>query len=396
MTDFVQKKAGLFVLFFILLGMSASASSPDSLRTRWINGKKYTLHKVVPKETFSSVSRKYNVSVEEIQNANPGVDGLKIGQIINVPASSGTAITPDTERKESSGKTAPSAIVTTPKKASTPASASGQKTHTVAKGETLYRISKMYAMTVDELKAMNGLTGNEISLGQKLKVSGNNGESNVVETEAVKTSPVKTKPALESKPLTESKNASDSKSTVEEKPTPADVKPIVVSPVSDGTGKEKVKDSPKEAAPGTVNEIASENTTPVKTESPAVSKTVESGELPAVYSNPGTSRTSVIEKDPQSGTELEKITEVGVAAWMSESDLNQSKFYALHRTAPVGTIIKLTNRMNNNSVFVKVVGTLPDTGDNNGYIIKITQAAAQRIGALDQKFTAELSYGISK
>jgi rare lipoprotein A (peptidoglycan hydrolase) len=85
-----------------------------------------------------------------------------------------------------------------------------------------------------------------------------------------------------------------------------------------------------------------------------------------------------------------------VAAWMNEGDLNQNKFYALHRTAPVGTIIKVTNRMNNNSVFVKVVGLLPETGDNNNFIIKITQAAAQRIGALDQKFTAELSYGISK
>jgi hypothetical protein len=52
--------------------------------------------------------------------------------------------------------------------------------------------------------------------------------------------------------------------------------------------------------------------------------------------------------------------------------------------------------MNNNSVFVKVVGTLPDTGDNNAAIIKITQAAAQRIGAIDQKFTAELSYGLAR
>lgn len=91
-----------------------------------------------------------------------------------------------------------------------------------------------------------------------------------------------------------------------------------------------------------------------------------------------------------------KLRKIGVAAWLTEADLNQSKFYALHRTAPVGTIIKLTNRMNNNSVFVKVVGPLPDTGDNNSIIIKITQAAAQRIGALDQKFTAELSYGVTR
>ena len=72
--------------------------------------------------------------------------------------------------------------------------------------------------------------------------------------------------------------------------------------------------------------------------------------------------------------------------------MNQNKFYALHRTAPIGTIIKVTNRMNNNSVYVKVIGILPSTGDNENILIKITQAAAQRIGALDQRFQAELSY----
>lgn len=95
-------------------------------------------------------------------------------------------------------------------------------------------------------------------------------------------------------------------------------------------------------------------------------------------------------------TTANKITETGVVAWFGDGDLNQNKFYALHRTVPIGTIIKVTNRMNNNSVFVKVVGALPTTGDNENIILKITQAAAQRIGALDQKFQAELSYAIAQ
>lgn len=41
-------------------------------------------------------------------------------------------------------------------------------THEVAKGDTLYNISKRYNLTVDELKKYNKLSGDEISLGQVL------------------------------------------------------------------------------------------------------------------------------------------------------------------------------------------------------------------------------------
>lgn len=44
------------------------------------------------------------------------------------------------------------------------------KQHTVAKGDTLYNISRRYNMTVDRLKQLNGLTSNIISIGQVLKV----------------------------------------------------------------------------------------------------------------------------------------------------------------------------------------------------------------------------------
>ena len=42
--------------------------------------------------------------------------------------------------------------------------------HTVEKGQTFYRISVIYGISVDKLKEMNGLTNTNISVGQKLKV----------------------------------------------------------------------------------------------------------------------------------------------------------------------------------------------------------------------------------
>lgn len=44
--------------------------------------------------------------------------------------------------------------------------------HIVAKGETLYRISKEYGVSINDLKAWNQLTDNTIHVGQKLIVSG--------------------------------------------------------------------------------------------------------------------------------------------------------------------------------------------------------------------------------
>jgi len=46
----------------------------------------------------------------------------------------------------------------------------GLETHEVQKGDTLYSISKKYNTSVEEIKKMNGLRGNTISIGQVLSV----------------------------------------------------------------------------------------------------------------------------------------------------------------------------------------------------------------------------------
>jgi LysM repeat protein len=47
----------------------------------------------------------------------------------------------------------------------------GGDSHTVAKGDTLYRLSKQYGVTVDDLKAWNNLVDNTIHVGQEIIVS---------------------------------------------------------------------------------------------------------------------------------------------------------------------------------------------------------------------------------
>ena len=44
------------------------------------------------------------------------------------------------------------------------------KSYEVVKGDTLYSISRKYGLTVDQLKSINGLSSNEISIGQNIIV----------------------------------------------------------------------------------------------------------------------------------------------------------------------------------------------------------------------------------
>jgi rare lipoprotein A (peptidoglycan hydrolase) len=68
------------------------------------------------------------------------------------------------------------------------------------------------------------------------------------------------------------------------------------------------------------------------------------------------------------------------------------KYLALHRTAPVGTILKVKNEMNNREVFVRVMGKLPDTAFTDKLVIKISKSAYDRLGAIDPRFRVEVTY----
>jgi LysM repeat protein len=92
---------------------------------------------------------------------------------------------------------------------------------------------------------------------------------------------------------------------------------------------------------------------------------------------------------------LREITERGVAAAMRDDGLDNSRMLALHRTAPVGTIIKITNPMTNKTTFAKVVGKITDNETTRDAIIVVNKATADLIGALDQRFQVTLVYGLS-
>jgi hypothetical protein len=91
---------------------------------------------------------------------------------------------------------------------------------------------------------------------------------------------------------------------------------------------------------------------------------------------------------------LREVNEKGVAIWISDENLDGTKMLALHQTAPIGTVIKITNPMTGKSTFAKVVGKFTQNESSKDAIIVVTKATADLIGALDKRFQATLIYGV--
>src|SRR3712207_5604549 len=78
--------AAVFTCGFIKVSQAATPAIIDSVGTVVKNGKSFTVHKVAPKETIYALARRYGVSVTQVQQANPGVNSLVVGQTVFVPS----------------------------------------------------------------------------------------------------------------------------------------------------------------------------------------------------------------------------------------------------------------------------------------------------------------------
>lgn len=86
-------------------------------------------------------------------------------------------------------------------------------------------------------------------------------------------------------------------------------------------------------------------------------------------------------------------SEKGVATWIDDAGLDPNKKLVLHRTAPIGTVIKITNPMTSKTTFAKVVGRFTESEATRDVILIMTKNVAESIGALDKRIHVNISYG---
>ena len=285
----------VFSISFALLAGTASAAI-DSVSVENLNGKKNIVHKVEAKETYYSIARKYYVTPQSVIQFNSN-RSLQIGTILRVPTER-----PYTEAsitsagiKAESGTTAKVAVID----------------YKVGPREYLIAIAKKFNTTVEDLKTLNNLSSNNLSIGQIIKVPFGSASS--------------------------------------EQLAPPPASPLDVP----------------------------------KLESRTVSTSVDSSKS-----------ASERLKLPVARYGLREVNERGLAIWISDENLDGTKMLALHQTAPIGTVIKITNPMTGKSTFAKVVGKFTQNESSKDAIIVVTKATADLIGALDKRFQATLIYGV--
>lgn len=343
------------MIYEIILAAGATFFHPhaekDSIGVETVNGKLFVIHKVDDKETLYALSRRYGASVDAIRQSNPGLEStLEVGQIVKVPY----------------------------EKKITPKTPAGATVHKVEPKETMYSISRLYGVSVDDIKTWNMLPDNSLSVGQELIIKkAATAQKAPAEVKQVETSAVVAIPA----------SGVHVVSTKETLYSVARQYGLTMAQLRIWNGLES-----DELRVGQTLYLTSEGRSTPVTQQEVKKEVVEvkaPDPVPAVES-PTASRTQTI-RISESMKNSDEVIETGVAELIEGTEGNR-KYLALHRTAPVGTILKVRNEMNNREVFVRVMGKLPETAVNEKLIIKLSRSAYDRLGAIDPRFRVELTY----
>lgn len=138
----------VFIAVFLLLLCEMGFTQ----QTETINGRKFYVHKVQPKETVYGISKRYGVSQDTIFYYNKSaISGIKIDQILKFPVPE-KEITNNNRHIEIEKKQ----IIL--------------KDHFVQEGETLYGISRKYGITVDEIITQNPQVKNGLKAGEIIHI----------------------------------------------------------------------------------------------------------------------------------------------------------------------------------------------------------------------------------
>ena len=350
----------------------------DSTRIEKEGDKTFILHRVDEKETLYSLSRKYDVPIYKIIEQNPPTEfGLEIGQTLRIPViekSSAMAepVQPVPVQNEKSSDDV--------QKESKPIVATTGKTehtiHFVEEKQTLFSISRLYNVSVADIKDWNNLKENDLKIGQELIIK---------EMPQGEKTPVPVEVAFPGSQV-HIVSPSETLYSISKKYeiALADLKDWNQLTTNDITiGQRLIIADPanRESIAGTNEDLPRETVTPTPSEEPP-------GDREAIDRSIEAAREYEEKSSPMN---FEEVVESGLAV-VIEGTEDTRKYLALHRTAKIGTILRVKNDMNNQEVFVRVLGKLPGVGADRNVLIKLSKAAYDRLGAIDPKFRVTLSY----
>jgi LysM domain len=348
----------LIWLFFAL--PFAAKAQEGSLMVQGNTGSLYLNHTAAAKESFYSIGRLYNISPKEIAPFNNTTleKGLSVGQIIKIPLKANFIQTNTVAADE----------------------AAVPLYHVVEAKENLYQLSTKYnKVQINALKSWNNLQDESVSVGKGLIIgylkvkkdlstlSQLATEMPVVNTEVVKEKVEPKKEKVDAIKTDAAKRIADAK--VKEA---AEKKAAVVATkkVEMAKPKEEVPVVKKETVAKEVKRVEEAPMEPIESNA----KDFNGGFFKSQYTNGDTEET---------GTG---------GVFKSTSGWEDGKYYCLHNGAQQGTIIKVTNKITGKSIYAKVLDVIPDLKQNNSLVVRVSNAAAEILGAGTNNFSCAISY----
>ena len=114
-----------------------------------VNNNSSSTYVVQNGDSLYKIAQKYNTTVNDIKSLNNlSSDALMIGQTLKIPT--------NTSNSTTSGN---------------------NTTYTVKSGDSLYKIAQRYNTTVNAIKRLNGLSSDNLSVGQQLLIPSSTGET---------------------------------------------------------------------------------------------------------------------------------------------------------------------------------------------------------------------------
>lgn len=219
------------------------------------------------------------------------------------------------------------------------------RVHVIRKGDNLYALCKKYGVSITELKQWNSLTSLNVHPGQKIIVSKVNSQALY--------KPVSV-PSTPDTPYREE-----------------DVRERVMM--------QEIRKSEATLAPETVmvEKPKAETPKPVLLTEGLRTSSSNATEYPAIFNQYTTH-----------GFKIKKTK--GAANYLADAT-SGNQHLAFYNDAETGSIIRVTNLMNKKTIFVKVMGKVPPTDAAQEITVKLTNTAAQDLGAVDEKFLVEVA-----
>ncbi|CAL1519920.1 LysM peptidoglycan-binding domain-containing protein [Chitinophaga sp. MM2321] len=319
------------ILSIALFGLSAGVvKAQDTLQVQGTSPALYVSHTVKKGENFYSLSRAYGIPPKEIATANKVTmdQGLQLGHTLHIPLTTANF--------------------------SQKANAVGKPVyHKVADKETLYRVSVNFnKVPLDNIRHWNNFQGDGLKKDSYIIVGFLKGAGGTPAQPRTEVAKQETK---------------------------------IVEPISEPISA-PVADTPKREVVKVVKKEAEER--PVTDTQESIPAPAPAAPTPTPVASASSDFEQIYEQQTNGGKKT--TSEKGPGTWFKSNAVG--KYYALHNTAPRGTIIKVTNPLNGKAIYAKVLDVIPQMKSNAGLIIKLSDSAMQALGSNETRFYCELNY----